>query len=70
MEGTEKEESHKDDLVELFDLLKIRHNYQSKKVSSKGAYISFTYEITLVSRQQMDELYTGLKKIKAIKFAL
>ncbi|NOX85710.1 MAG: DUF493 domain-containing protein [Chlorobi bacterium] len=70
MKGIEKEESHKNDLVQLFDLLEIRYAYQSKKISSKGAYISFTYEVTLVSKQQMDDLYAGLGKIKAIKFAL
>ena len=70
MEGIEQEESHKDDLVRLFDLLEIEYVYQSRKISSKGAYISFTYEITLVSKQQMNDLYAGLGKIKAIKFAV
>jgi len=70
MEGIEKEENHKDDLVQLFELLKINYVYQSKKISSKGAYISFTYEITLVSKKQMNDLYAGLGKIKAIKFAV
>ena len=70
MEDIEKEKSHKDELVKLFDLLEIRHAYQSRRISSKGAYISFTYEVTLINRQQMNDLYAGLKKITAIKFAL
>jgi len=70
MEGTENENKHKEELVRLFDVLEIKFKYQNKKISSKGAYVSFTYEITLTGKQQMNNLYAGLKKIKAVKFAL
>jgi len=70
MEGTENEKKHKEELVRLFDVLEIKFQYQHKKISSKGAYVSFTYEITLVNKIQMNSLYAGLKNIKAVKFAL
>jgi len=70
MEGTENEKKHKEELVRLFDVLEIKYQYRYKKFSSKGAYVSFTYEITLTGKQQMNDLYAGLKKIKAVKFAL
>jgi len=49
---------------------KIGYLYQSKNKSSKGSYVSFTYEVTLNNRQTMNRLYELLKKIENLKFAL
>ncbi len=61
---------NKQQLIDVFDRLEIRYLYQSKNKSSKGAYVSFTYEVTLKDRQTMNRLYTLLKEIKNLKFAL
>ncbi len=57
-------------LVGVFDKLKIGYLYQSKNRSSKGSYVSFTYEITLNDRETMHRLYALLKEIDNLKFAL
>lgn len=70
MIGTETDEDNKEKLVSVFIKLKIPYEYTDKKESSKGAYVSFTYSITVSNRKQMDALYAELKKIKELKFAV
>ena len=61
---------NKKQLTNVFNELGIRYLYESKNKSSKGAYVSFTYEITLDDRQIMGRLYSLLKEIGNLKFAL
>ena len=68
--GTENDDDNKEKLVEVFKKLNITYSYHDKKVSSKGAYVSFTYNVTVVDRPQMDALYADLKNIKELKFAV
>lgn len=70
MIGTENEDDNKQRLVKVFNNNKVDYKFLDKKVSSKGSYISFTYEIVLTDRQQMDKMYAELKQIKELKFAL
>ncbi len=67
---TLNEKENKKQLLYVFDELKLRYLYQSKNRSSKGTYVSFTYEITLNDRQTMNRLYELLKRIENLKFAL
>ncbi len=70
MIGTEDEDGNTKKLVKVFTNLQIEHKYLDKKVSSKGSYISYTYEVSIDSREQMNTLYAELKKIKELKFAV
>lgn len=70
LSGTVSDADNKKNLTAVFVKLKVKHNFRSKTVSSKGTYASFTYEVTLNSKQQMDQLYGGLKQLKGLKFAL
>jgi len=70
MMGTDSDTENKGKLAVVFDKLKIKHNYRDKKISSKGTYSSFTYEVTLSSKQKMDNLYIDLKDVEGLKFAL
>ena len=70
MIGTENDEKHKERLAEVFNKLNIPYKYLDKRFSSKGAYVSFTYEVTLVDKVQMDKLYVDLKAVKELKFAV
>ena len=70
MMGTEDDDKNKQKLVEVFMNNNIVYAYHDKKISSKGAYVSFTYEITLIDKDQMNKLYSDLKNIKEIKFAV
>ena len=70
MMGTDMDTENKGKLVAVFDKLKIKHNYRDKKVSSKGTYTSFTFEVSLNSKEIMDKLYEDLKNVEGLKFAL
>lgn len=70
MVETSDDENNKGKLVEIFKKLNISNNYIDKKVSSKGSYVSYTYEITVKDKLQMDTMYADLKKIKELKFAV
>ena len=70
MVGTGKDDTHKSELEGVFTKQKVAFEYLDKKESSKGAYTSFTYQVTLDNRIQMDALYADLKKIKELKFAV
>lgn len=70
MTGTENDDDNKEKLVAIFDKLEIPYQYHDKKVSSKGSYTSYTYKVTVNSRQQMDALYAELKNVKELKFAV
>ncbi len=70
MHGTVSDADNKERLVVVFDKLLVTHSFRRKKLSSKGTYVSFTYNVTLTSKQQMDLLYDALKRVEGLKFAL
>ena len=61
---------NKKKIEDVLVLGKINFSFLDKKVSSKGTYASFTYEVTLENKLQMDALYNELKKIEDLKFAV
>jgi putative lipoic acid-binding regulatory protein len=70
MTGTENDEVNKVKLEDVFIKQKVEYQYLDKKMSSKGAYTSYTYHITLVDREQMDNMYAALKDIKELNLAI
>ncbi|MCF6171851.1 MAG: DUF493 domain-containing protein [Bacteroidales bacterium] len=70
LSGLVSDADNKKSLTTVFIRLKVKHDFRHKTVSSKGTYASFTYEVTLNSKQQMDQLYAGLKQLEGLKFAL
>ncbi len=70
MLSTLSDTENKRRLAGVFDKLEIDHLYLRKNRSSKGTYVSFTYEVTLNDRQTMNRLYLSLKEIENLKFAL
>ena len=65
--------SDKDNMINLstvFDNLKIKNSYVSNKKSSKGTYVSYNYKVTLLSKDQLEKLYSDLKNVPGLKFAL
>ena len=70
MSGTGSDDENKKKIVALFSELGIKNKYQDKKASSKGTYTSFTFEVTLNSREEMENLYVRLKNVDGLKFAL
>ncbi|HEY9113823.1 MAG TPA: DUF493 domain-containing protein [Bacteroidales bacterium] len=70
MDGVEETEESKTKIVKVLDQHKLNYHYKSKKHSSKGTYVSFTFQVTIESQQQMLEVYNDLKKLDGLKFAV
>lgn len=70
MEGAEETEKSKNKITEVLNKHKLNYHYKSKKHSSKGSYVSFTFGVTIESQQQMLEVYNDLKKLEGLKFAV
>jgi putative lipoic acid-binding regulatory protein len=50
--------------------LNIANKYLSNKASSKGSYTSYQFEVTIISKPQMETMYDNIKKLPDFKFAL
>ena len=70
MLGTTEDEVNKSRLEEVLSKGKILFRFLHQKLSKKGNYVSYTYSVTLQSKQEMDRLYSELKGVKGLKFAL
>ena len=60
----------KANLSHIFSDCKTVHSFVSARSSSKGNYITYTYNIDLDSQEQMNAVYDALQKVPGIKFAL
>ena len=63
-------EESKANISRVFSECKAVHSFVSARASTKGSYITYTYNIDLDSQDQMNAVYDGLKQIPEIKFAL
>ncbi len=70
METTQAVEVQQAHIAHLLAKHKIENNFVSSKPSSKGNFVSLTYNVLILSQKQMDNMYTDLKTIPGIKFAL
>ncbi|MFA5418331.1 MAG: DUF493 family protein [Bacteroidales bacterium] len=61
---------NKKGLEALFAQLDIRHSFEGVKISSKGTYKSYSYQVTLHSKAMMEKLYSELKSLPGLKTAL
>ncbi len=57
-------------LSDAFGRLNVTNSYKGNKKSSKGTYMSYNFEVTLKNKEQLDKLYSDLKDLPGIKFAL
>ena len=60
----------KANISRVFSECKTVHSFVSTRASTKGSYITYTYNIDLDSQEQMNAVYDGLKQVPEIKFAL
>jgi putative lipoic acid-binding regulatory protein len=69
-------DAHSDDteikkrLEAIFKQLRISHAFSGIKTSSKGSYRSYSYQVSIVDKTMMDNLYTELKSVPGLKTAL
>jgi len=66
----ENEGDNKKKLDAVFTKQQVKNQFISEKVSSKETYISYTYKVTLTGKSQMENLYSDLKEVEGLKFAL
>ena len=57
-------------ISQAFSKCKVVHSFVSVRSSTKGNYITYTYNIDLDSQEQMNAVYDALKQVPGIKFAL
>lgn len=70
VDSTNSDEENIKNLSVVFDELKVTNAYIGNKKSSKGSYISYNYKVTLLTKTQLEELYSKLKSVKGLKFAI
>lgn len=70
MDGYIADDINKQAVVEAFNKFDIKYSYSDKKISSKGTYVSFTYKITINTKEIMQDFYEHLKTVDGLKFAL
>jgi len=68
--GDSNEESKKQSLKQVFDKLSIPNSGWKSKLSGKGNYISFTALITVKTKEEMHNLYSELKTVPGVKYAI
>ncbi len=70
MDKTSTDDGNKEKIVEVLNSLEIKNKYLDRKASSKGTYTSYNYQVTLVSKLQLETLYDKLKTMPGLKFAI
>lgn len=70
LEASLGEEQDKKNLEAVFISQEVPYSFLDHRPSAKGNYISYTYKVTLQNEQQLQALYTSLKAVKGLKFAL
>ncbi len=63
-------EESKKNISRAFSTCKAIHSFVSTRASSKGSYITYTYNVDIESHEQMNAVYDVLKNVSGIKFAL
>ena len=63
-------EESKANISQVFSTCKSVHSFVSTRASTRGSYITYTYNIDLDSQEQMNAVYEGLRQVPGIKFAL
>lgn len=70
MDATINDDENKENIIAIFKKNNITYLYHDKKISTKGTYVSFTFKITITSKEVMQKFYADLKTVKGLKFAL
>ena len=63
-------EESKKNISRAFSTCKAIHSFVSTRASSRGSYLTYTYNIDIENQEQMNAVYDALKDVSGIKFAL
>lgn len=61
---------HKEEMERMFLRIKVPFAFLSSKSSRKGNYVSYSVQVTLTDQAQMHMLYSDMKSLPGIKFAI
>jgi len=70
MESSDSDDNNKKKLTDVFKDLATNYSYIGNKKSSKGTYVSYNFKVTLENKPQLEKLYSDLKNVPGLKFAL
>lgn len=70
LEANTPRDDQQSNINQLLDDLQLENSYINHKMSTKGTYCSFTYQVTVPSRDQLLHMYSELKQLQGFKFAL
>lgn len=70
LEATIPEDSSRDEMKSIFTDLDIPFNETGRRLSSKGNYISFTFNVYIDSREKLHELFDRIRSVPGIRFAI
>ena len=68
--ASNSDEENMKNLAGVFDILNVKNTCLGNKKSSKGTYVSYNYKVTLRDKVQLEKLYSDLKNVPDLKFAL
>ncbi len=69
-DATASDDENKKKLLDVFGRLNVTNSYKGNNKSSKRAYVSYNYEENLQNKEQLEKLYSDLKNLPGLKFAL
>jgi Uncharacterized conserved protein len=63
-------DSTKSKIDEVFEECHVASVFNNVRASSKGNYLSYSFNVLIIDKEQMDITYESLKEIPGLKFAL
>ncbi len=70
IDASDSDDDNKKKLTGVFNKMEVTNSYIGNKKSSKGTYVSYNYKVTFQNKEQMEKLYTELKSVPGLKFAI
>ena len=70
LDNSNSDEENQRNISALLGKLNIPNKLIGSKVSSKGTYTSYHYDVTISGKPQLEEMYEAMKQLPGFKFAL
>ena len=70
IDASHSDDDNKKKLTDVFKKMEVSNSYIGNKKSNKGTYISYNFKVTFQNKKQMERLYTELKSVPGLKFAI
>lgn len=70
MDATIPEDTSRGEMKSIFSDLDIPFKEMGKRLSSKGNYISFTYNVYISSREKLHDLFEKIRSVPGVRFAI